>query len=293
MGTSGAYGGSERQKWKRARQLIQELVSQTNGGQEGTDPGDDNAVGSLAAALSDALLSDDPTLDGPPIEDGTLDIEELLPSRRPGVLSSPHGGLEGGVALEGAAFYGSTGFVGRRGSSSSRTVTRYAARGGAALAGGFALRARDASTLAELGLNLAELQQASPRTQCAQILDAVLGEGGHPDEHALRLAAAEQLKVIILAEEPPSPAEAIRGFIASFVFQLGLVELRSALRLGSIAVDAAARVESRLRRWVERRVRQIQLSEVGRLVVREFMGAAARLSQEAMRLLKTTLGAET
>ena len=293
MGTSGVYGGSERQQWKSARQLLQGLLDQTDGGPVGGGSEDGNVINGLAAALCDALISDDPSLDGPPIEDDILDVAGFLPSRRAGALSAPHSGLGSGGVPAGGVFHGSTGAVGRRGSGSSRTVTRSAARGGAVLAGGYALRARDASTLAELGLDLAKLEQASPRMQCAQILDAVLGDGGHPDEHALRVAAAEQLKAIILADEPPSPTEAIRGFIASFVFQLGLVELRSALRLSSIAVEAAVRIESRLHRWIERRVKQVQIPDVDRLVVRDFMGAAARLSQEAMRLLKTTLGAET
>ena len=304
MGTSGAYGGSKRRPWKKARGLVLDLSGSgggtaTSGGtldptsdSATDDESDEQEVSDVAAAIAEALSSEDPSTTGRPLEDDVFELGRLLPSRGVAPRSSGStssssvngGGVGGGMAR------GATSSAGRRGTGSSRTVTGSAARGGAVLAGGYALRARDAAALDDLGMDLAELEQLGPRMQCAHILDAVLGDGGHPDEYALREAAAEQLKTIVLADSPPTPADALRGFIGALVFKLGLVEVRSELNAGNVDVAGAARAESRLRRWIDRRVRQVQVPNVGRLPVRALIGASARLSQEALRVLRAGLG---
>ena len=95
--------------------------------------------------------------------------------------------------------------------------------------------------------------------QCARILEAVLGEGSHPDEAALQRAAAEQLKAILVSEETLSEADAIRGFVARFVFELMLVELQAGLTAGRIDTATATRKEGRVKRWLEARVKAIAL----------------------------------
>ncbi len=281
MGTSGAYGGSGRQAWNDARQLLDDLPLPpgSDGNGEGDDSdespdGSDAQVAGLAGALADALSGDDTTLRNAP---APLTLGSLLPHRGAG-----RGGGGGG----GGAISGESNGSGRTGGGSSRSVTRSAARGGATIGGAFALRSGNREALAEIGLDLDELRSLGPRSRCARILDAVLGEGGHPDEMALRTAAAEQLKAIITMDTPPTEAEALRGFVAAFVFQMALVELRSDLAKGVIDSATSARKEGRLRRYIRQRVSQLAVPAVGTLSIADFSAQADRLVREAIALLR-------
>ncbi len=289
MGTSGAYGGSNRQEWKRARELLEHLpgeIVDSRGGEETAhdlDQLDEGPLADLWGAIADALNTEDPLIDSEQPVEELFSFPELLPRPRfPRTLASEAAG-RGGQAR---SLRGASGAAGRKGSRSSRSVLRGAARGGAAIGGAYAIRRGDATALHELGLDLEELRRLSPRMQCARILDAVLGEGGHPDEYALREAAAEQLKAILLSENPPSEVDTLRGFIAAFVFRLALVELRRELTSGRLSAAQAAWKESRIRRWAERRVRMIRFSVERRLPIRQFRIVAAKLAREALRLLR-------
>jgi len=289
MGASGAYGGSGRQEWNDVRDLFDQVppgAGDAGDGGEGGDGGDGgdtgtaqadeqsliSALSAVAGALADALAGEDTTLAGPP---SGVSLGSLLPRRH-----TTGGGTGGGT------FRGESAGSGRSGGGSRRSVARSAARGGAALGGAYALRSGDRAALAEIGLDLDELRGLGPRSQCARILDAVLGEGGHPDETALRTAAAEQLKAIVMQENPPSEADALRGFIAAFVFQLGLVELRSDLAKGVIDVSTALKKEGRIRRYIETRVSQLQVPTSGKMSIANFSAQAYRLVREAINLLR-------
>lgn len=279
MGTSGAYGGSGNQAWNSARELLDALpVPASDGDANGANAGDDGddadgALAGLASALADALAGDDTTLGTPP---APFAVAGLLPRRGSG---GGGGGGAGGIRGEG-------GGSGRTGGGSRRSVARSAARGGAAIGGAYALRSGDRGALAELGLDLDELRGLGPRMQCARILDAVLGEAGHPDETALKIAAAEQLKAIVTMATPPSETDALRGFIAAFVFQMGLVELRADLAKGLIDSATATRKEGRLRRYLERRVSELKVPTTGTMSIADFSAHADRLVREAIGLLR-------
>jgi hypothetical protein len=144
----------------------------------------------------------------------------------------------------------------------------------------------DATGLADLGLDLAELRALNPRMQCARILDAVVGDGGHPDDTALRRAAAEALKEIILSGQPPSEIDALRGFVAHFVFELCLVEIQRQVTGGSMDPAEAASVEKRLMDYLDARVRILDFPHEGTLPVARFKDAAAKLTQDAIRVLR-------
>lgn len=277
MGTSGSYGGSSRQAWETARTLFDDLPeTPSDQGQIATN--DNEGLDNVAGALADALADEDAQLAEPP----TYSLLELRPGRGGGA----RGGAGSGGAAGGGAARGDSYTSGRVGSGSRRRVVRGAARGGVAIGGAFALRARDAGSLAEIGIDLDAIAGLGPRAQCALILDAVLGEGGHPDEAALRVAAVEQLKAIITQEEPPTEREALRGFIAAYVFQLGLVELRSALAAGNLDPASAARKEGRLRRYIDQRVQQLTIPATGRMRIADFGSLAARLAGETIRILQ-------
>lgn len=295
MGTTDAYGGSGNQAWNSARQLLDDLpVPASPDGSDGSgddgddavgddaggdDAGGDDALAGVAGALADALAHDDAALSSPP---APLTLTGLLPRR--GRVGG--GGGRGGAGTPGGGIRGAGGGAGRTGGGSRRSVTRSAARGGAAIGGAYALRSGNREALAEIGLDLDELRGLGPRTQCARILDAVLGEAGHPDEMALRIAAAEQLKAIITMPAPPSEADALRGFIAAFVFQIGLVELRADLAKGHIDSAAATRKEGRLRRYLSRRAAALTVPTTGRMSIADFSAHADRLVREAIALLR-------
>ncbi len=86
--------------------------------------------------------------------------------------------------------------------------------------------------------------------------------------------------------EPPEESDALRGFIAAFVFQMALVELRSQLASGDLDVTEATRKEGRLRRYLETRVRQLTVPVTGRLSIAEFGSHADRLVREVIGLLR-------
>lgn len=276
MGTSDAYGGSGSQNWKNAGDALSDLPADappSSGGGDGSDP----PVEDFWQGVADALAGEDPTLKRPVGAGDPFPIASLLPRR-------PSGGGGGGAA--GGFTHGESGASGRTGTRSGRLVTRSAARGGAAIGGAYALRAGDAGALAELGLDLAELRRLSPRMQVARILEAVLGDGSHPDEAALQRAAAEQLKAILQSDEPPAEIDAVRGFVARFVFQLMLVELQDNLTAGRIDMATATRKEGRVWRWLQSRVKAIAVSDAGGMSPTRLRTLAAQITQEAIRILR-------
>jgi len=288
MGTSGAYGGSNTQPWRDVHDAFGEMPPGPGPGDAGDGDGDgadgdsgDSAAG-LAGAISNALGSDDGGVSAPaPASPYALGS---LIARGPG----GGGGGGGGGASRPGGLRGESGGTGRSGGGSSRSIGRSAARGGAAIGGAYALRAGDATALADLGLDLDHLRTLSPRAQCARILDAVLGEGGHPDEAALRAAAVEQMKAVLSEPTAPPPAEgdALRAFIASYVFQLALVELRSGLERKDIDVPEAALREGQLLRYLKKRVEQLSVPARGRMPIQQFAQHADRLVREMLKMLR-------
>lgn len=288
MGTSGSYGGSSRQGWSSARDQVADLPGTPGAGSGGSDQAEDAAAADLWSTIADALADEDTALVGPLPTETTYPIADLLP-RGPRVRSPAGGGSGGGGGVGGGLVRGETGSAGRRGSRSSRAIRRGAARGGAAIGAAYALRQGDAAALSELGLDLAELRVLSPTKQCMSILDAVLGEGGHPDEHALRRAVAGAIKEVLQSDAPPDEIETLRSFVANFVFQIALVELQGELTSGHVSAAESAQRESRIQRWLERRVRLLQFPTEGRLPITRFREAAAGLAQEAIRVLRAGL----
>jgi hypothetical protein len=282
MGTSGAYGGSDRQGWNRTRDLVHDLADSGSSGDTdhapaNGEPGDDPRLGEVWQAIAAVLTGEDPLLGGPSPTDQMFPLPDLLPRPR---VPRGGGGGPGGVVR------GTTGAAGRRGFRSTRAVMRGAARGGAAIGGAYALLRGDAPGLADLGLDLTELRTLGPRMQCALILEKVIGDGGHPDDTALRRAAAEALKEIILSGKPPSEIEALRGFVGHYVFQICLVEIQGEVTGGSMDPAEAASVEKRLHDYLEARVRILDFPHEGTLSIARFKEAAAKLTQDAIRVLR-------
>jgi len=136
-------------------------------------------------------------------------------------------------------------------------------------------------------LDLDELQALGPRQQCDRILAAVLGDGNHPDEHALRRAAAEQLKDVLGRPDPPQPIEVIENLIAGFVHQLGLLEIRAQMKTG-LDLNRVVAMERDLKRYISARVRSVRdrFTTTTAIPVAQIKDVAARIGQEAIRVIR-------
>lgn len=287
MGTSGSYGGSQKQKWKDARQQILNLPDGGSSGDASQGGDVESQLENLWGTIADALDSDDPTLHAP-VEPGSprLQLQSLLPW-----LASSNGGATSGGGRGGSATPRTGG--GREGARSRRQVVRSAARGGTALAAAFAVRSGDEGYLAEIGLDLARLRTLSPVRQCAEILDAVLGEGAHPDELALRRAALEALKQVLSTAEPPNEVQTLRTFVASYVFELALVEIQRQLNEGGATHDDVVRKESMIKGYIERRTAAVTVDQDGVVSPTGLTLAAVRLTNEVIKLLRARGAATT
>lgn len=282
MGTSGSYGGSTKKVWKDARQQVLDLPSGDGGGgqNDGPEPSD-KPLEDLWEKIADGLDSDDPTLHEPTTDEAKISLPVLMPW-----LSGSGGGSGGGGGVGGQVRTGG----GRQGTGSRRQVTRGAARGGAALGAAYAVRSGNAAYLQDLGLDLARLRGLSPTRQCAEILDAVLGEGSHPDELALRKASLEALKDVLATDNPPDEATSLRSFVVSYVFELSLVELQKQVNDGALAPADVAQKERTIRRYLEKRVETLPNPDGGVIQPSELRSRAANLTKEVIKLLRAGSG---
>jgi hypothetical protein len=282
MGTSGAWGGSQTERWRQARELLDQLQDPGPPGPSDprpppdTDPAADPppAAAELLDAIAAALAGDDPVAADP--------AGRPLPSL--GVLLGPHrsgGGTGGG---SGGAPPGSGGGGGRR------QLGRAAQRGGVAIGAAYALRRGDAAALADVGLHLAELQAMSPRAQRMALLDAILGQPNHPDDVAVRRAADEQLREILTSPsgDDPDPLDLLRGFLGKLIHQIAVVELVGQLDRGAADPAVALRKERRLGEWIRARLAREQFGAAGALVaLADFQRIAARLLATALSILRS------
>lgn len=287
MGTSGSYGGSTKKVWKDARQQVLDLPSDDGGGgqNDGQEPSD-KPLEDLWEKIADGLDSDDPTLHEPTTDEAKITLPVLMPW-----LSRPAGGSGGGAGGGGGGQVRTGG--GRQGTGSRRQVTRGAARGGAALGAAYAVRSGDAAYLEDLGLDLTRLRGLSPTRQCGEILDAVLGEGSHPDELALRKASLEALKHVLATDDPPEEATTLRSFVVSYVFELSLVELQKQVNEGALSPADVAQKERTIRRYLEKRVQTLPIPGGGVVQPSDLRSRAAQLTKEVIKLLRAGSGGAT
>ncbi|MEU7719106.1 MULTISPECIES: hypothetical protein [Streptomyces] len=276
MGTSGSYGGSGSADWKQAHDAFDALPSSSPSGTGLQNPpdttdGQQQLLDNLLSALSTALHKDDADHGSPPASGYPLSA----------LLTSPRGGRGGGGGAGGTRIP-----TGRAGAGSRRQVIKGSARGAAALAGAYALRNGDAASLQELGLDLTELRSLRPLAQVSRILQAVLGDAGHPDEAALRKAATRYVKAVLVDPEPLVQQDALRGLVTEWIYELSLVELGSQKAEGNLTAQEAIGKQRLVRSWLERRLKQINVPDTRRMTVREFTATAAEVTGEALRMLR-------
>ncbi len=265
MGTSGAYGGSARQAWTASRDRIAELVGDTVVG-SGSDSSNAAAIDALLGAISD----DDPAVAMPRIT--TSILPGLATSSQPGRAGFGVGGHRISPAVTG-------------GGRSRRRISRGARLGGLAVGAGYAIRQGNADSLLELGIVLADIAGMSPAQQCLEILNALIGDSGHPDETALRHALIEVLEFILTASELPDPISMVKQFISRFVFQIMLVEIGDALLDSRLDAERAARLEDEIEGWLDARLEHANTPDESEFrIPTDFEFATAAILAEARHI---------
>jgi len=283
MGTSGAWGGSQTQRWRQARQLLDQLPDSGPPDPRphpDTDPPADPppAADALLDAIATGLTGDDPSATADPPGQPLPSLGALLGPRRPDRGSGGGGGSAGRGS-------------GGGGGGGRRQLSRTAQRGGVAIGAAYALRRGDAAALADVGLDLAELQAMSPRAQRMALLDAILGQPDHPDDVAVRRAADEQLRELLTTspDGDPDPLDLLRGFVGKLIHRVAVVELVDQLDRGATDQAAALRKERRIGEWIRARLRRERFGATGALVaLADFQRVAARLLATALSILRST-----
>jgi hypothetical protein len=282
MGTSGAYGGSGSSGWGAARDAVAAIpadAGESGATQSGGNEVFDDAVADAAAAIADAMVAEEPGLGRAPSD---YPISNLLPRIR--VAGGGGGGGGGGGAAGVGRTRGSSRTGGRTGGSSRRNMAPGAQRGGLALGAAYALRNRDRAGLAAVGLDLAMLEALPPASRVSRILDAILGPATHPDEQVLREAAVEQVKAIVMAEVPPSISDAIRDFVATYIWKMGMLELRAQYPGGLPAADVLLKRERELKNYIRARIRSVTVPAA--IAAGNLKIEAAKILRDVLRVLR-------
>lgn len=261
MGTSSSYKGSLSESWRSARDRFNQVDSSSS---ENAD------VSSTANAIGSALSND-------------------LPIKRTISFSisslSARGGSDGGGGGSNAGG-GHERQNGRAGSKSVRQPLRGAARGATAIRAAFDLLSGNRAELDKLGLSLDELQSLGAQEQCVRIVDVIIGDANHPDDAALKRAVIEHLKNILLSDETPSVGDTVKSFVGEWIFQLALVELRAESNQEAVNATEIRQKENKLRDWLKVSMRQVSLPDAENLSTQKLANATAKLTVQAITLLK-------
>jgi len=279
MGTSGAYGGSGSSGWAGARDAVTAIPTEVGAPgptMSGAGEGFDDAVANSAAAIADAMIAEEPGLGRAPID---FAIPDLLPRVHRAAGGGGGGGGAGVTRPRGASRTG-----GRTGSSSRRNMAMGAQRGGLALGAAYALRNRDGAGLAAVGLDLAALEALPPAGRVTRILDAILGLATHPDEQVLREAAVEQVKAIVMGAVPPTIPDALRAFVESYVWKMGMLELRAQYPSGLPAADVLLTRERQLKNYIRARIRSVTVPAT--IAVANIKAEAGKVLRDVLRVLR-------
>jgi hypothetical protein len=250
MGTSGAYGGSP--GFKPVRDQTKDWLGMGaagNGGSGGSPP------------------SESPPT--PPADPG-----------KPGPLTSPgpsiSPALAGIISALGAALAGRTRSDGAGAASSAstgRTFGHASTVGGRALGGAHGTRTASAATLAELGLDLAELTGLTRYQQARRILDAAIGPHGDVLESELRTTNASVVLWALTEEVEPTSIDLANRWVVEYVWQVWITESGPILQEHAASGKDRVRVEDELRAALEATVSARALPQDRPLTTQDFTSA--------------------
>jgi hypothetical protein len=277
VGTQLAFGGSGSAPWEDAAAdvtLLDEIVppSHSEGGDaedSGSDPNPqiDESIDRLIEHVITAIQAQEPRR------------PSTLKPYSPGSVR-PSRYTPGGASVRS----GTSKFVGTP--RAGRSAKLSAARGAAAVAAGSALARGDANTLAELGLNLQQLQDLSPREQQQAILDEIIGAPGHPDDEALRRAAHATLKEI--ASSPGlTQDDQIDYLLGAYVYEQALVELTSQHANRQLGRDIISKLERRMKPYIFKKAKHLVTGSSGYLSASQFIDRAAALVETVFAAMRS------
>jgi hypothetical protein len=131
-----------------------------------------------------------------------------------------------------------------------------ARRAGAALGGGVAVRFGNAPALAELGLNLQELEGLTPREQTERIINRVFGASADENDQAFREAAT----IILLAllennEDELDYHRLICDAAAEIVYRRALVEIHDQVIAGALTREDVKERERQIHDYIRDLIR--------------------------------------
>jgi len=281
MGTSGAYGGSGKSSWKKARDAAQKTLGQGGAGGANAPNGPPPPLTErpdffeLLREIGNGLKADDPDL------------------RRRGHLPRiPLSQiLAAGTAIAGLPFLGSV----AQGTTRERPVVAGARRTGAAVGGGIAVRTGDAAALEQLGLDLTDLESLSPRDQAQRIIDRVFGASSDENEQAFREASTIiLLELLEHPDEIPDYQQIICDAASEVVYRRALVEFHDQLLAGNVSHDHVRELERQLREYIRDLMRaHPDMNRAERLSSpEEYSQAVAEVTAAAVELLRKVTGVE-
>lgn len=251
MGTSGAYGGSGSAAWGNAHQVY-------GSGAAGPPPAAEDVVRAFTAAMRRANRTT-------PSAPGAYRAGSTGPARR--------GGSDG---------FSRSRTAGSGGAGGSGLSAR-AARGAAAVAGAQAYRARDAQTLAGLGLDLAFLEALpDDRSRCAAIVEELLGAPAHPEDAALNSVSIQTMMDVLRSADEPDTDMIVERFTVNLAYEQALVQLTSQQRTDPLPAAKAARVERQAKRYIENSVRAEGPARGRRLSAQSLIDKAAGLAARVL-----------
>lgn len=237
MGTSGAYGGST--GMSRVRQQTQNWLD-SGGGAGGGDsqppppeqpPGPPNAPPVVPPLAPPSV---NPALTGI--------VAALARTLATGGPSGGGGGTGGGGSRSGG---------GGTGGGGGRSQARASSAGGRALGGAWGTRTGNAAAVAELGLNLGELQGLSKYQQAQRILDAAMGPRGDVLDSEMRQANASVVVWALTEPVEPTPAEMATRWVVEYVWEAWVTEAGPGLQERCHIADERIRAEQEMRAALE------------------------------------------
>jgi len=263
LGTSGAYGGSGGNDWRRARAAARRVREQPSSQSIG------NLINNVATAAGWNPAEGDGLTETP--GDSATPVPSAIPPARPSTFRIPEAVIARGLAGLGISVVGAAGAAARGGGRSGgavlsgqrspRRVARTAAR---VIGSGYGLQLGDAARLTEVGLDLNELRALDPFDQSLRILDT-LAAGSSIQDEELRRALADVLVVLQDSGGTVVPEEIVRAFVVGYVFQVVCTESGAELR----EADDPADIERQIREYLEVRAHEpsvINLSRDARTV---------------------------
>lgn len=284
MGTSGAFGGSDTEKWRKVREVLDSaqvtdisdiplLVPELPDGLP-DKPGDGDTApstaGDLIAALLAAIQSDDPA---------------IKPSKAPvptvGDSGLFYGTMVGNGRLRGTSTAAPT--------SGRRQIAAASSKAGRAIGAGYALFSGNGPALEQYGLSIATLAGQGRISQILAILGAVEAGTSGPDDVALRAAVVRELNRMCDEVEtngtPPPPEESVRAVMCEYILELVAIEVEAWGQKNALPPERVIQCEAGVESYVRAAMGLLNLSEAQLLTPDQFAHAASEVLRAALAIL--------